>query len=102
MAKFQNFWNLYKILEKTLWQISFFSKAVAWGPVTTLLKQYINSSFLCANALFSEDRRGLIKLVLVPGEAFYWFEGLYNTVHFEVSSWDQSTYLQNGLNISRF
>ena len=28
------------------------------------------------------------------GEAFYLFYGLYNTVHFEVSSNDQSTFLQ--------
>ena len=44
----------------------------------------------------------VIKLVLIPGEAFYWFDGLYSKVHFEVSSWDQSTSLQDGLNISRF
>ena len=29
----------------------------------TLLKQYITSSFLCAHALFSEDRRGLLSVL---------------------------------------
>ena len=97
--------NLWK---ETYDRYLFFSKAVAWGPVTTLLKQYNTSSFLCPNTLFSEDRQGLLsffermELVLIPGEAFCWFDGLYSTVHFEVSSWDQSTSLQNGVNISRF
>ena len=44
----------------------------------------------------------VIKLVLILGEVFYSFEGLYSAVHFEASSWDQSTSLQNGLNIIRF
>ena len=37
----------------------------------------------------------VIKLVLILGEAFYLFDGLYSTVHFEVSSWNQSTSFQN-------
>ena len=64
------YWLCFKILEiytkslkNILWRRSFFSKAVAWGPVTTLLKQYITSSFLCANALFSEDRWGLLSFL---------------------------------------
>ena len=64
------YWLSFKILEiytkslkKNLWQISFFSNAVARGPVTTLLKQYITSSFLCASALFSEDRQGLLSVL---------------------------------------
>ena len=42
------------------------------------------------------------KLVLIPEEDLYLFYGLYSTVHFKVPSWDQSTSLQNGLNIKRF
>ena len=39
---------------------------------------------------------------MIRQEAFNLFYGLYSTVHFEVSSWDQSTFLQNGLDMQRF
>ena len=44
----------------------------------------------------------VMQLVLIPGEAFCLFDSLYSTVHFEVSSWDQSIFLQNDLNIKDF
>ena len=44
----------------------------------------------------------VIKLVMIQGEVFYVLEGLDSRVHFEVSSWDQRTFLQNGLNNKDF